>query len=58
MTLIRVEEEELCKLINLSTPTSYLALSFGPRGAYLQAENSPWAAELLLKWRGSDPEGL
>jgi hypothetical protein len=57
--MIELKEGELARLIRLSDRERWLSLSFGPRGARLIVENSPWAAELLKEWRAeSDPTGL
>ena len=56
-TLIQLSEKEATDLIKASDPTRYLALRFGS-GLCLDVELSPWAVELLAKWRASDAEGF
>lgn len=60
MTLIKLTEEEMVRLTELSVDGKYVSLSFGTRGVWLQAEDSPWAADLLAKWRSEarDPARL
>ena len=57
MKLIKLTEPETVRLMKLSTNRA-LALSFGANEVFLRTDESPWAVELLVEWRGRDPEGL
>ena len=54
--MIELKEHETAALIKESSRDRYVALSFGPRGVFLNEKQAPWAAELVKKWRAGADE--